>query len=199
MRVFDNIGDVLKDAYRRLDPDGHSALERRTAIGEEIMAVAYGGSTPHEEDRETAASDAISDVLTAMYGPAGHYVIVSEEPYSSERVDNVEALSNAQGLLSHSMRSYEGDAEDYTVEPEPALHEAERTYADGVRHGGEITLATLRQVFAEDRELIDRTLIDLGVKNTRARVFGPELAEESPVDFLLDIFGRFQRAVAAGR
>lgn len=65
---------------------------------------------PDDVDRETAASDIIADILTAIYGPAG--------AWRDGRIEmNDAALLNARQLLDRALRSYEGDAEDYEAEP----------------------------------------------------------------------------------
>lgn len=100
-----------------LDEDGAATYRKRVYIGERCMALAHGGPAP-ADDRETAASDAISDILTALYGPAGTYRYESEEvldkslPRYQMRPD---AQHAARTLLQDALESWYGDAEDYTV------------------------------------------------------------------------------------
>ena len=71
------------------------------------------------EELETAASDTISDILTAVFGAAG-----TSRPWADGEVRSgneavtyrERAIERAQGLLAHALRSWEGDAEDYTRE-----------------------------------------------------------------------------------
>jgi len=88
--------------------DGAEDLRRRALIGEVCMARAYGVGIVPEADRETSASDAISNILTALYGPAG------ETPLHGRKTDDLDAQRQAAGLLSSAYQSWLGDAEDYT-------------------------------------------------------------------------------------
>lgn len=93
--------------------DGGDSYEKRKLRGEQILALSYG-SEPGEDERESAAADAISDILTAIYGPAGYMVPETGDSY--RRVWNHEALDKTQALLGRAQRSYEGDSEDYVKE-----------------------------------------------------------------------------------
>jgi len=111
--IFDNVGDVIKDAHSWDDQ-----LGRRREVGEQCVEIAGGrGAGRFEEmaleDRETYASDAISDILTAVLGPAG---VIS--PGGALFYDD-ETYGRAQDLLAHALESYRGDAEDYTRPAEP--------------------------------------------------------------------------------
>jgi hypothetical protein len=103
---------------QNLDTDSQETLERRVAIGDRCIVIAHDGLDAEAyymegEDRETYAKDAISDILTALYGPEGvHTVGCSYE-------SNGDAGQNAQALLDAAFDSYAGDAEDYTREPQP--------------------------------------------------------------------------------
>ena len=77
-----------------MDEYGAQHLARRTSAG--FAALKIAGEWP-QNDAETAASDAISNMLTAVFGPAL----------------NDHALDEAHRLLERAFRSYEGDAEDY--------------------------------------------------------------------------------------
>jgi hypothetical protein len=92
-----------------LTPDAKATLERRKAVGVACLSFTDEGNDP-----ETAASDAISDILTELFGPAGTY----GEDYRTIKY-NDEALENARALLDRALRSYAGDAEDYTRMPVP--------------------------------------------------------------------------------
>jgi len=98
--------------------EGAEQLRRRAAIGDRCMALAHDGPWTalgwvEGEDRETAASDAVSDILTALFGPAGTDSIgngITLDPF---------ALNEARRVAENALRSYEGDAEDYCREPQP--------------------------------------------------------------------------------
>ena len=92
--------------------EGTDELEMRKDKGERAMLLVWG-SEPHEDDRYSAATDAISDILTVMVGPAG---VTVEAPGPSYNVEHDgEALDKARELLDDALRSWEGDAEDYIV------------------------------------------------------------------------------------
>jgi hypothetical protein len=79
----------------RMTDEGQRLLQGRAAVGEAALRTCPDGDV----DRETAASDVIADVLTALYGaPSGHR-------------DGPEA-----DLLDRALRSYWGDHEDYAPE-----------------------------------------------------------------------------------
>lgn len=101
---------------------GAESYRRREAIGHRCMVLAFDGpwsafdrldqiARPyppvHEDDIEAAASDAISDILTALYGPAGTW---SDHFHARQN-----AREAARNLLDRAYRSYDGDAEDYTT------------------------------------------------------------------------------------
>lgn len=94
--------------------EGTAELEMRQDKGERAMALVWG-SEPHEDDRYSAATDAISDILTVMVGPAG---VTVEAGLSYNVEHDGEALDKARELLDDALRSWEGDAEDYIVRPE---------------------------------------------------------------------------------
>ena len=96
-----------------LDTDSLETLERRSEIGVRCTEIAHGSVPVPAEDRETAAKDAISDILTALYGPCGTYKWVEGEP--SRFVPNDGAEIEAQNLLDAAFDSWAGDAEDYTI------------------------------------------------------------------------------------
>ncbi len=94
----------------RLDADSQSQRAGRKAIGMQCIELACGGDDHlHlQEERETYAADAISDILTALYGPAGAYDV--EGKLESEDA----ATETAYALLQRAFHSWLGDAEDYT-------------------------------------------------------------------------------------
>lgn len=92
-------------------------LDVRTDRGNSMLRQAWGTYPEHEEDRECAAKDAISDILTAVFGPAGHYRDVRGEDGRLERVTHESTYANASMLVSSALDSYFGDAEDYIEEP----------------------------------------------------------------------------------
>lgn len=107
----------------KLDDYGQNLLDLRAKTGERCIYEAGGwtadGRRIEGEDRETAASDAISDILTALFGPAGTY---SNPEHGIGKLNpNEFALNEARRLVEHAFRSWEGDAEDYTEVPEVSL------------------------------------------------------------------------------
>ncbi len=91
--------------------EDQTMYRRRAYIGGRCMALASDGpwsSRESADDPETAAADAISDILTAVFGPAGTYT--GEETLRRDRDEAVEA---AAALLFHALQSWKGDAEDY--------------------------------------------------------------------------------------
>lgn len=125
-----SVCDDCRDGEPELDTDAQGYLDKRKRKGEKILRVAWGKRNElHEDDRLSAATDAISNVLTAMYGPAGlclpptgifdnvSDVIADAQGVETWRVELDELrMKQAKELLHHALGSYEGDAEDYTVE-----------------------------------------------------------------------------------
>lgn len=104
--------------HDKLDSESTEQFQRRVDVGHHCMVAAHGTPCSHdwvvdEEDRETCASDAIADILTALFGPAGTSSCGGAISYDQA------ALDKAQDFLAHALDSYRGDAEDYTREPEP--------------------------------------------------------------------------------
>lgn len=90
-----------------LDHESQKVLDRRVDIGEKCLcAVAGTGIVPDEGDRETLAVDAISDILTALYGPAGYYM-------PTEVTTDEDVMAQARSLVARALRSYMHDNEDY--------------------------------------------------------------------------------------
>jgi hypothetical protein len=96
-----------------LIPESARTLAVRRIAGERILRIAHPSAMADEHDRETAAKDAISDVLTALVGPAGTH------SFGGYLSSSDFALNEARRVLEQALRSWQGDAEDYTREPEP--------------------------------------------------------------------------------
>lgn len=121
----------------QFDTHGQENLDRRIEVGEACLVAAGGTTSGEDPDRETYATDAISDILTAVLGPRGYY---RYRDGVNEFVGGEGIVHQAQELLDRSLRSWEGDAEDYTVdetaEPtakqkiEALLDEAQAQYAE---------------------------------------------------------------------
>jgi hypothetical protein len=59
----------------------------RAKVGTTCIETAAGHDYVCEEDRETYAADAISDILTALFGPAGTHdadCALVEQPFAIE-------------------------------------------------------------------------------------------------------------------
>src|SRR4051812_10813314 len=95
-----------------LTTQAQETLQRRRDIGDASLRSAWGYMPEGEEDREAAAKDAISDILTAVFGPAGKMVTCSDGVGYVPELD-LQATANAGGLLDAALLSYFGDAEDY--------------------------------------------------------------------------------------
>jgi hypothetical protein len=93
-----------------LDRDSQTTLDGRAQVGRIAMNVAWGRTPIHPDDLEFAARDVISDVLTAVLGPAGSVSVDAEIEYDED------TISRAHNLLYRALESYRGDAEDYTRE-----------------------------------------------------------------------------------
>lgn len=63
-------------------------------------------------DVHSFAMDAVSNILTTLFGPAGGYQQTDGLP---NVVYNVEAIRDAGAFLGAALRSYKSDAEDYEV------------------------------------------------------------------------------------
>lgn len=98
-----------------LTHNANRMLNGRRLTGLRCLELASGGQAvkPDDEDIETYASDAISDILTIVCGIAG------TTSYGGTIPRDEDAWLKAKELLDHALRSWEGDAEDYYREPEP--------------------------------------------------------------------------------
>jgi hypothetical protein len=86
--------------------EGHDDLDRRAFNGRQAI---LRHPTYEAEDAETTASDLISDILTALFGPAG---------FADAEGDTTDGpnYEKAKSFLDSAFTSWEGDAEDYTRE-----------------------------------------------------------------------------------
>lgn len=101
----------MHDPYNLID--GEDNLDRRTSTGERAILLAESRAPWDDEEREQYATDVISDILTALFGPAGISTVGGSITMRED------AVENAKALLNRALRSWEGDAEDYTRRPEP--------------------------------------------------------------------------------
>lgn len=101
----------------QLTADSLDQLERRSEIGVDCILLAHGGEGELlAEERETYAKDAISDILTALFGAAGSYV--ANHDGETGLIPERFALNEARRLVEEAFESWTGDAEDYTREIE---------------------------------------------------------------------------------
>jgi hypothetical protein len=136
-----------------LEPEAQAKLDTRRDRGETMLAVTWAPYVPEGDDRESAAADAISDILTAVFGPAGVRIPKTTEdgtPYVSVMYD-----TEAGAMLGRALRSYEGDHEDYTVPPDetvPARLEELRAAlrAENISYGELADLQGLAPYIADD-------------------------------------------------
>lgn len=95
-------------------------IQARRERGESHVALAAERSFAdiHPDDRWSIASDAVSDILTAVVGPAGGCV---PQDGLAEIVYDREAIREAGRFLAFSLRSWKGDAEDYMLSGNPGV------------------------------------------------------------------------------
>jgi hypothetical protein len=98
----------------KIDSYGQNLLDLRKKVGRDCLDVVDKVNGLGEDD-ETNAADAISDILTELYGPAGVY---RKDSDGYQRVNDDEAELKANALLDRALGSWLGDAEDYSVEVE---------------------------------------------------------------------------------
>lgn len=87
-----------------LDLMSTTALARRRALGRAAIRIVSN------DEPETAASDAVSHILTALFGPAG-----TSSPDGAITYDD-DAISRAHDFVQNALASWRGDAEDYVTE-----------------------------------------------------------------------------------
>ena len=95
--------------------DGSDDLERRIESGASAVfnGSDYDGRIDYDgwlDEARTGATDAISNILTYIVGPAG---VTEESAKGYNVVHDPDALDAARELLDDALRSWEGDAEDY--------------------------------------------------------------------------------------
>lgn len=91
-------------------------LDRRLAAGRR----AIDNFNTDGEDDDTAAKDLVSDILTALFGPAGKFTPRSDGSTFKEELDDA-ACDNARAFVLAALDSYFGDAEDYIEKEEKSL------------------------------------------------------------------------------
>lgn len=89
-----------------------SEIGMRTDKGLACLTEAWGRE-PQGEDVNCAASDAIADVLTALFGAAG-YCEQGEDGWHVRL--NEERVAEARHMALRGFESWLGDAEDYEQE-----------------------------------------------------------------------------------
>jgi hypothetical protein len=100
----------------KLDEESQEMLDRRIAIGDRCIVIAANGLDDEsyylddEDDRRTYACDAVSDILSALFGAAGSFTPDGKPQYDWDQI------GAARNFLDSALRSYEGDAEDYSTE-----------------------------------------------------------------------------------
>ena len=105
----------------KLDNHAQDTLDKRIAIGDRCIAIAAEGVDSDSyyvedaaEERETHASDAVSDILTALFGAAGTWDEASRTPDGRAHiVHDFVKHGTAKEFLDHCLQSWIGDAEDY--------------------------------------------------------------------------------------
>jgi hypothetical protein len=96
-----------------LDPRAQESLAKRVERGEELLQIVWGRKV-EGDDRETAAKDAISDILTALLGPAGVAHFNADGNFDRLAINDFR-INEAARITSQAVDSYQGDAEDYVT------------------------------------------------------------------------------------
>ena len=97
-----------------LTADSQRKLDERVSHGiQAVKLVNNGADLTLPEEREMAARDAISDILTALWGAPGYWKM------GQGVRPNAFALNEARRVVEEAFTSWEGDAEDYIIDPEP--------------------------------------------------------------------------------
>ena len=154
----------------QLDTDGRESFERRAQIGREAIEIAAGQDYLElaEEDHETYATDAISDILTALVGIAGTTVV--SPGGSCQIVLDGATVETARELLNRALDSWTGDAEDYAIErdPEPGEYGHEEPDAEASAFGIYAAIKAVEALKAEtEREQIAGPVADVLAQEIR--------------------------------
>jgi hypothetical protein len=96
-----------------LDSRAQESLDKRVERGEELLQIVWGRKV-EGDDRETAAKDAISDILTALLGPAGVAHFHADGTFNEVAINDFR-INEAARITSQAVDSYQGDAEDYVT------------------------------------------------------------------------------------
>jgi hypothetical protein len=96
-----------------LDSRAQESLDKRVERGEELLQIVWGRKV-EGDDRETAAKDAISDILTALLGPAGVAHFHKDGTFNEVAINDFR-INEAARITSQAVDSYQGDAEDYVT------------------------------------------------------------------------------------
>ena len=121
-----------------LTSESQAKLDERVGIGTALIKSAWCGRVERgDEDFTTAAKDAISNILTALFGPAGHWIYDEGNPVSGvSLVTDADAYADASSLVDDALQSYFGDAEDYhnvlAQKPEPGQYGYVESHEDRV-------------------------------------------------------------------
>ena len=118
----------------KLTEESQANLDERKAVGRECIEVAAGDFPARagvaDDERETYGLDAVGDILTELFGPAGYMKDDGEEAHTFEQVDNHEAISAAEDFMRRAVTAWEGDAEDYIADATAAAEEKRESADD---------------------------------------------------------------------
>lgn len=107
----------------KLTNDAQAKLDERIAVGRECIEVAAGDFPARagvaDDDLDTYAVDAVSNIITALLGPAGYMADDGEEAHTFELLEDEDAYAKAEDFLRRALAGWNGDAEDYTESDEP--------------------------------------------------------------------------------
>lgn len=114
-----------------LTPESQSRVDIRAQRGRDMVKLCWGIEPMCEDDFDAACKDAISDILTARFGPAGHMVVDFSGGYVI--VTDADVWANASSLVDAALQSYYGDAEDYINELAAEWHEPTNPAVDAIK------------------------------------------------------------------
>ena len=93
------------------DQDSQKLFDERATKGAKLIEQTWGRPV-EDEERESAAKDAVSDILTSLFGAAGSYFDPGPgKPWALR--PNELALNDARAFIERAFESWVGDAEDY--------------------------------------------------------------------------------------